>query len=208
MLQEAGKKVTPIRDALDLVHEAQCLIRWSPKQEASFLEKQLNAAMEGRYSDTASANPRIRPLCPTRWPVRTGAISAVLQNYEMLQETFEDTHKSTHDQNGITAGSMISLMDKFSNVFSLNLSRVTMCLVLLNRHPRHCKQWIKFNSQERRLALNTAKIFYQGRKDPAAFEDMYSETVAQAQGKTEEPKLPRQKKKPRRFLKDSDLPAA
>ena len=37
---------------------------------------------------------------------------------------------------------------------------------------------------------------------------MYSETEAQAQGKTEEPKLPRQKKKPRRFLKDSDLPAA
>ena len=37
---------------------------------------------------------------------------------------------------------------------------------------------------------------------------MYSETVAQAQGKTEEPELPRQKKKPRRFVEDRDLPAA
>ena len=37
---------------------------------------------------------------------------------------------------------------------------------------------------------------------------MYSETVAQAQRKTEKPKLPRQKKKPRSFLEDSDLPAA
>ena len=76
----------------------------SPKQEASFLEKQLNAAMEGGCSDTVTVtvNSRIHPLGSTRWPVCTGAISAVLHNiynYEMLQETFEDTHKSTHDQN-------------------------------------------------------------------------------------------------------------
>ena len=42
-----------------------------------------------------------------------------MQNYEMLQETFEDTHKSTPDQNGMTAGGMVSLMDKFSTFFGL-----------------------------------------------------------------------------------------
>ena len=47
VLEEAGKKVTPIRDALDLVHEVARLIRWSPKREASFLEEQLHAAVGG-----------------------------------------------------------------------------------------------------------------------------------------------------------------
>ena len=107
---------------MDFVHEAARLIRWSPKREASFLEKQLHAAVEGGCSDTATVNPRIRPLCPTRWTVRAGAISAVLQNYEVLQETFEDAHRSTHDRNGITAGGMVSLMNKFSTFFGLKLS--------------------------------------------------------------------------------------
>ena len=69
-------------------------------------------------------------------------------------------------------------------------------------------QAVELDSQEGRVAVNTARIFYQDQKEPAAFDDMYSETVAQTQGKTEEPKVPRQKKKPRCFLEDRDLPAA
>ena len=159
---------------------------------------------EGGCSDTATVNQSICPLCPTIWTVRTGAISAVLQNYEVLQETFEDTHRSTHDRNGITGGGMISLMDKFSTFFGLKLSHYVFGPAEL---ASKALQAVELNSQEARVALNIARIFYQDQKEPAAFEDMYSETVAQAQGKTEEPKVSRQKK-PRRFLEDRYLPAA
>ena len=99
---------------------------------------------------------------------------------------------------------MISLMDKFSTFFSLKLSHHVFGPAEL---ASKALQAVELNSQEGRMALYTARIFYQDQKEPAAFEDMYSETVAQAQGKTEEPKVPWQKK-PRCSLEDRDLPAA
>ena len=61
-------------------------------------------------------------------------------------------------------------------------------------------QRVDITSQEGRLALSTALIFYQDQQRPDVFEDMYSQTMAAAKDKTEEPKLPRYRKKPRRFL--------
>ena len=34
-------------------------------------------------------SPSLKPLCPTRWTVRTAAINSVLQNYSILLEELE-----------------------------------------------------------------------------------------------------------------------
>jgi len=44
-----------------------------------------------------SANSRIHSLCPTRWTIRTGAIQAILNNYESLLMTMDATSYGNDD---------------------------------------------------------------------------------------------------------------
>jgi len=59
------------------------LIKYSPKRQVT-LE---NIQKQQEHSSTLG----IRTLCPTRWTVRTGAMQAIVTNYEALRETMEDT---------------------------------------------------------------------------------------------------------------------
>ena len=72
-LQTAGRQMTPVRDALELVNEVSQLIRFSPKRLTLF------QSMQSQLSH--SFTPSLKPLCPTRCTVRTGAINSVLTNY-------------------------------------------------------------------------------------------------------------------------------
>ena len=74
-LQDAARVCSPIRDCLHLVMELVQLIKWSPKQTSLF--EQLKTEMTPGTRD-------LRPLCPTRWTVRTGAIHAVIENYSTI----------------------------------------------------------------------------------------------------------------------------
>ena len=57
-----------------------------------------------------SPGPSLKPLCPTRWMVRTGAINAaVLANYEVLCDALYKIHAEGWDdvilsQEGTTQG--------------------------------------------------------------------------------------------------------
>jgi len=79
-LQESGKQSRPISDALTLVNELYNFIQLSPKWLALF-----NALKD----ELAPANPTVKPLCPTRWTVRTPDINAVIKNYSVLLQEIE-----------------------------------------------------------------------------------------------------------------------
>ena len=70
-IQDATRTCIPVRDSLELIRELVKLIKFSPKRAHLFdtLKKQMSPE---------SAN--LRPLCPTRWTVRTYAIKALLDN--------------------------------------------------------------------------------------------------------------------------------
>ena len=67
-LQDASKKCQPIRNALDNIMELSQLIRFSPKRALVFQQCKQELSIGG---------VGLRPLCPTRWTVRTEAINAV-----------------------------------------------------------------------------------------------------------------------------------
>ena len=69
-LQDVARKCQLIRDALDLAMEISQLILYSPKRSLVFnqCKNDLNPQQTG-----------LRPLCPTRWMVRTSAIGAILK---------------------------------------------------------------------------------------------------------------------------------
>jgi hypothetical protein len=65
------------------------LIKWSPKRSSLF-EKFKNEMSPGTHE--------LRPLCPTRWTIRTGAIHAVITNYCTLCTTLNEVSTSGKDE--------------------------------------------------------------------------------------------------------------
>jgi len=80
-LQDVGKQLVFLRDALEVIREIAKLIKFSPKRASLFSQ--------------ALAQPdnmvvTIKPLCLTRWIARQTTIKAVLNDYKVLLETLED----------------------------------------------------------------------------------------------------------------------
>ena len=103
-LQTVGRQCVVTRDALDLV-----------------MRSTLFSALQTQLSPGSAT---LKPLCPTRWTVRTAAISAVLCNYSVLCVALEQIHDETHDEYGRKAGSFLAQMEKFSTFFGLKLSHL------------------------------------------------------------------------------------
>ena len=80
-LQGAGRKLTFLSDALDTVRKIAQLIKFSPKRAHLFSEKLAN--------QKEAVAVTIKVLCATRWTARTGAIGAVIIDYEILMDTLE-----------------------------------------------------------------------------------------------------------------------
>ena len=114
-LQAVGRQLPCIRDALDLVMGPNQLIQFSPKRTTLFENMQLQLS---------PGAPTLKPLCPTRWTVRTAAFASVLQNYQVLCSILEEIHSSGTDEYAIKAAGFLSLMEKFNIFFHLKLSHL------------------------------------------------------------------------------------
>jgi hypothetical protein len=112
-LQDVSKKSIPVRSALDLVWEICKLISYSPKRSLIF--EQCRDAMS--VSGTG-----LRPLCPTRWTVRTTSIDAVLRNYLALQQALAQISEQSYDDYGRRAHGILSQLERFDTYFGLKLS--------------------------------------------------------------------------------------
>ena len=89
------------------------LIRFSPKRLSLF---------ESLQSQLSVASPSLKPLCRTRWTVRTTAINAVLKNYEIFCDALCRINAEIHDEYRLKAGGFLAQMEKFSTFFGLKLS--------------------------------------------------------------------------------------
>ena len=106
-LQTVGRQVAPVRDALELVREVSQLIRFSPKRSTLF---------ESVQSQLSHSSPSLKPLCPTRWTVRTGTINSVLTNYQVLCDTLCKINEGW-DEYAMKAGGILHAMEKFCTFF-------------------------------------------------------------------------------------------
>ncbi len=88
-LQDAGRKLLCIRDALEVCREIIGLIKFSPKRLHLF---------SSNLSTSSCSGVTIKPLSTTRWTARTAAIGAILKDYTVLMETLEEIHDTTHDK--------------------------------------------------------------------------------------------------------------
>ena len=109
-LQDAGKKLVFLHNALDAVKEIAKLIKFSPKWSHLFSDK---------LAQPENSGVTITPLCPTHWTARTGTVEAVLKDYSILMETMKEINHTTHDEYGLKAGGILSLLEKFDMLFGL-----------------------------------------------------------------------------------------
>jgi len=109
-LQDAAKKIKLLCDALENVREIVKLINFSPKRKHLLSMKLCN-----------DEGVTLNPLCPTRWTVRTGAINAVLKDYTILMDTMEEVSHTMHDEYGVKANGILSVLEKFETLFGLRL---------------------------------------------------------------------------------------
>ena len=177
-LQSVGRKCTAVRDALDLVMEVSQLIKFSPKRCTLFSNVQ---------KELGVCSLSLKPLCPTRWTVRTAAISAVLSNYSTLLAALEQINAETHDDYGRKAGGYLAQMDKFSTFFGLKLAHLIfagteqLSLTLQSKN---------ITIQEASNATESAIQYLTRLRCDTTFLDFYSKAVEMSQGLTSEPVLP------------------
>ena len=113
-LQDVGRQIPQIWDALDIVREIGNLVRFSPKRSHLF-----NHELSEVNSDTVVT---IKLLSTTRWTAQTSAIEAVLNDYSILMETMSEINSTTWDEYGLRAGGILNALEKFSMLFGLKLS--------------------------------------------------------------------------------------
>lgn len=185
-LQECGQKCVCIRDALVITSELGTLIRASPKRLAQFrcLREQLSPG-----------SPGLKPLCPTRWSVRTGSIDAILKNYTVLYEELTQIAEDSLGEPSRKALGFQAVMERFATYFGLKLSHLVFAAT---EQLSLTLQYKDINAQEVSMAVSAAIRFLQTQRTDSAFDAFFHSTVKEAEAYTQEPMLPRQKSLPRR----------
>ena len=191
-LQTVGRQSACIRDALDLVMGLNQLIQLSPKRTSLFntIQNQL-----------APGAPNLKPLCPTRWTVRTAAINSILQNHEVLCSALEEIHTSGTDEYAIKAVGFLSLMEKSNVFFEHKLSHLIFSAIeQLSISLQGKDKTIQEAVQDSKLALH----YLEALRSDVKVDEFCTKVMEESKKLTSEPDLPRHRKRPRR-LDDGEL---
>ena len=163
------------------------LIKFSPKRTTIFntIKSQLSPEAQN-----------LKLLCPTRWTVCTGAITAILDNYEVLLSTLDEVHSSGREEYAIKAGGFVRQLHLFSTFFGLKL-----CMVIFPPVEQLSRrlQSKDITIQEAKAAALVTESFLRRQRNDSAFEEFYSAVISASENITDEPTLPRPRKLPCRI---------
>lgn len=106
--------------------------------------------------------PSIKPLCTTRWTVRTKAIEAVLKNYAVLEDTMKEVNETQHDDNGALAGGVLARMEKFETYWGLKLAHLVFSAA---EELSRSLQGKDTSAQEAHLACRSVGEYYRKLRD-------------------------------------------
>lgn len=184
-LQDCAKLCKSVKDALGLVNEIYNLINASPKRLTIY-----NELKKVSGPDASS----LRPLCPTRWTVRTGAIAAILKNYLLIQQTLEEIVEESSGDASSKASGLICLMDKFSTFFGLKLAYLAFVATEQLATTLQAKD---VNAQICMGAVKTTKAFLQSQRNDTKFISFFESVKTESMNLTDPPTLPRIRHIPR-----------
>ena len=188
-LQDCAAQSKPIREGLSAAKELHNLIKLSPKHLAIFQHLQKESS--------SPSSPSIKPLCPTRWTVRTAAVDSVLKNYLVLLEALEKISEDacTSDAKAKAAG-LATCLEQFRTYFGLKMCQLVFSATEQLSTTLQAKAITAEISIQGR---DTTLAYLQRQRCEEAFNSFYDSVVQEASDKTDEPKLPRQRKIPKQM---------
>ena len=190
-VQEVSKGIELIRNVMDFIYQLVQLIKFSPKRTTIFSRFKKEISL----SNDHTPSPSLRTICPTRWTVRHRSIESVLLNYKVLQDTLEEIQKG-RDEYAAKAHGMVLQMEMFDTFFGLKLAHFIFSAAEQFSVNLQAKD---FTVQE---AIHGAQLLVRHLKSnrtDSKFDLFYNQIIQQSSALTEQPKLPRYRKMPRRF---------
>ena len=163
------------------------LIKYSPKRSLVF---------ELCKQELSIGGTGLRPLCPTRWTVRTGAISAVINNYPALLQALQTISEISYDDYGRRANGLLTQLGKFDTFFGLKLS---LLIFSGTEQTSISLQSKNVSAQEALTCSAVAKSYLRRLRSEESFSHFYSGVVKESETLTEKPTLPRYRRPPRRI---------
>ena len=147
---------------------------------------------------TGSHSPGIRVLCPTRWTVRADSLANIVDNYTLLQSTWEEAVEITRDT--VTKARIIGVaaqMKTFNFLFGSILGE------MLLRHTDNLSQTLQKKTISAAEGQQVGRLVI-GTLSSLRTEESYNlfwekaATVAKSVD-VGEPQVPRQRKMPKRY---------
>ena len=121
-VNDAIKLSKQLKMALEVTHEITKLIKYSPRCEEIF--KSLKSVYD---HTTQHISPGIRVVCPTRWTVNADALTSILENYQVLQTTWDQaTEVSTDTEIKARILGVSTQMGKFDFLFGVVLGQLIL----------------------------------------------------------------------------------
>ena len=194
-LKDCTKASKIIRDSLDSVQDLAVFIRSSPTRMAQY--QHIASDLEDTLSNNNTQVKSPHLLCPTRWTVRTKAISAIINNYEVLYTTILGiAEEATVTSVRSTAEGLARKLEKFSTYlglrFAINIFSVCEQVATTLQKP-------SVTAQTTITSINALKDNLQDQR--SSFGQFYKQVTAasKASGFIHNPALPRQTQVPRRL---------
>ena len=172
------------------------MIKFSPKRLTLFDSLRSEVALSSEI-----APPSLRSLCPTRLTVRNGSIHSILCNYKTLINTLDEVSKG-NDEYAAKARGLLTKMESFDIFFGLKLSHLIFgASEQFSTNLQAKDTTIQEATQGAGLLVSHCKSL----RVESKFDRFYDDVLEQSAGLTEEPSLPRYRRRPRR-LDDGEQP--
>ena len=197
---DALKKTPIIKDGLEVCNELIKLIKYSPKREA---------ILRNCKKEDFDNSPGIRTLCPTRWTVKSAALSSIVSNYAKLLEAFERSLlEETNTEMKARINGVKYKMETFEFFFAINLA--SMILAQTDNLARALQKETLSAAEGKELYHCIVRTLRSMNSDET-FEKMWENTTKKALEISNEtdfdmglPQLPRKRKRPARY-QDGDV---
>ena len=145
---DAIKQSKVCRHALDVAFEISKSIRFPPKRSAA-LDK---IKVENPSSEESGPNMKVRSFCPICWTVHGNAVDSIINNYEPLNQLWEECLDTSASLDSDVKGRVIGVQaqtQQFRTLFGLHLSK--KILSMTDNLSRSLQQ--KVTCQQHRASL-------------------------------------------------------
>lgn len=188
-VSDTVKQVKLMQDTLDVTLEISKLLKYSPKRHTLFNKLK---------DELAPEKPGFRVLCPTRWTVRASSLQSVLDNWQPLQDLWDECLQTKLESE--VKSRIIGVkyqMEKFEYFFGVSLASLIFGHSdNLSKTLQHTYISAVEGQSVSKMSVKTLEVM----RSDTQFDLFWSKVFREASHlDVDDPTIPRKRKRPTRF---------